>query len=91
MKTLKYYLIVAMLGIFGIPLGTKASSVGVQFLMTQNQAQALNTTPLEYFYGNTGGTNANLMAGYVPQTNWNTIGGVYGYVSTLSLETTPFL
>jgi hypothetical protein len=46
-----YYLIVAMLGTLGTPLGTKASSVGVQFLMIQNQSQALNTTPLEYFYG----------------------------------------
>jgi len=88
---LKYCLMVAMLGILGTPLGTKASSVGVQFLMVQNQSQALNTTPLEYFYGNVGGTNANLMAGYAPvaQTNWNTIGGVYGYVSTVSPGTTP--
>jgi len=86
-----YYLIVAMLGTLGTPLGTKASSVGVQFLMIQNQSQALNTTPLEYFYGNVGGTNVNLKAGFAPvaQTNWNTIGGVYGYISTVSPGTTP--
>jgi fibronectin type 3 domain-containing protein len=62
------------------------TSIGVQFLMIQNQAQALNTTPVEYFYGpDNGDTNANWKAGYGPiaQTNWNTIGGVYGYISTV--------
>ena len=79
---LKYYLMVVMLGGLLTPLATQASSIGVQFLIGQNQAQALNTPP-----GNFGpNTNVNIKAGYAPvaQTNWNSIAGVAAYTSTLS-------
>ncbi len=71
MKNLKYYLMVAVLGVFGTSVGAKAASIGVQFLDATGVGVALHPPP------STNGGTFNIKAGVaaVAQTNWNSVTG----------------